>query len=196
MLVSKIEMSRVLGISLPTLNQWIARHPAFPIVTRGTHGRAYEFEPEVVSAFVAELRQSSDRAAREREALLDQFALPIPALADDRPAGLSARERLDLARARALSREEAVASGRLVDARHTARAVADVLGRLGAGQRAAVRQILRAHDAPDAAITAIEGAFTDLQRRAVAALGADLAPVEPASPVAERAPRPELRLVG
>ena len=195
MLVSKTEMARLLGISIPTINEWIAKHSAFPIAVRGTHGRAYQFDPGEVSAFLAEIQEAATRATHEREALLAQFALPLPALADDRPSGLSARERLDLARARALSREEAVASGRLVDARQAAQTVAGVLSRLGSGQRAAVRQLLRAHDAPPAAIAAIEGAFADLQRQAVAAVEAGLGGT-PIAAVADPPGRPDLRLVG
>ncbi len=56
-------------------------------------------------------------------------------------------------------------------------------------------KLLRAPDAPPAAIAAIEGAFADLQRQAVAAVEADLWGT-PIAAVAESPGRPDLRLVG
>ena len=199
MLVNKRELAPLLGVTIPTVDRWLRMWPEFPVTERGGPGQPWGFDPEAAQAFVAGKREAADHAKLERSERLAQFALPLfdgaepPVAAGARSAG----ELLALARLRRLQREEAIAAGRLVDARRAAETLAAVFGRLGRDLRAGLRRIVAAHGIPADAAAEIEAAFAEQQRAAVRRLQADLGGEILPAPEGAEAPaeRPELRLV-
>lgn len=182
-LVNKRELAELLGVTLPTLDKWLRAWPDFPIAERGGPGSPFRFDPEAARDFVAAKRADRDNEKAERAARLRQFALPLLAEGDaamQAESSRSAADLLALARLRRLQREEAIAAGRLVDARRLAEILGEVFGRLGRDQRHHLRRVLRNHSLEAGAITEIEGDFADLQRAAVAeittAIGTRMAP--------------------
>ncbi len=198
MVVNKRELAPLLGCTIPTLDRWLRLWPDFPVLERGRCGRLWRFDAEAARAFVQAKRNAEREVKDQRSAALSQLALPL--LDDGDPmgagAGPSPGERLTMARLRRIEREEAVANGRLVDAKRVAEVLGDVFGRLGRGLRSGLRQIMTAHEIPPDTAAAVEAAFAAEQRQAVARLTAELG--DAAAPGAEgsRPPgRPELRLV-
>lgn len=88
--MNKRELATVLGVSLPTISDYLERWPDFPVVKRGCLGQPWAFEPVAVRAFLAERDGARRRAADERRAAVAQFALPLPAAADSAPADVVA----------------------------------------------------------------------------------------------------------
>lgn len=176
-LVNKRELSELLGITLPTLDKWLRAWPDFPIAARGGPGSPFRFDPEAARDFVAAKRADRDNEKAERAARLRQFALPLLADGDaamEAAGSRSAADLLTLARLRRLQREEAIAAGRLVDARRVAELLGEVFGRLGRDQRHNLHRILRNHALEAGTIAEIEAAFADLQRAAVAEIAATI----------------------
>lgn len=172
-LVNKRELSELLGVTLPTLDKWLRCWPDFPIAERGGPGSPFRFDPEASRDFVAAKRADRDSAKAERAARLRQFSLPLLADGDAamiEPGPRSAADLLTLARLRRLQREEAIAAGRLVDARRLAELLSEVFGRLGRDQRHSVRRVLRDRGVEAGIIADIEAAFAEAQRAAVAAV--------------------------
>jgi phage terminase Nu1 subunit (DNA packaging protein) len=194
MVCNKRELAAALKCSMPTIDAWMMRWPDFPVVQRGTQGAPWAFDPAAVTAFVQARRLAEREAKRERADALAQFVLPLLGDADQAPgAGApSPAEQLTLARLRRIQREEAIASGRLVEAAPLAAALADVFGRLGRGLRSGLRQVMATHGVPPECAAAVEAEFAAQQRRAVARISAQLA-----QPIAAREdePVPALRLV-
>lgn len=113
-LVNKVELARLLGISVPTLSARIDQHADFPIVQPGTNGVEWRFDPVAVRDFLA--RKDAEREladAARREALNSQFALPIQA-PDTAGGALTPQQRLALAKAHQVERDLARDAAMLV----------------------------------------------------------------------------------
>lgn len=107
--VNKRELARILEISVPTLDETIARfHNSFPIVERGWNGRSWRFDVDAVIAF---LREKQDE--RKRDALLAQYRLPIQADGPGAPPSLTPAQQFMMAKLRKLQRDEEYELGRL-----------------------------------------------------------------------------------
>ena len=67
--MSALNMERLsiaLGVSLPTLRRWLLIYgDEFPVVRRGSNGRAYEFDLAAVSAFLDAKREARKLAAEK-----------------------------------------------------------------------------------------------------------------------------------
>ena len=77
--MSALNMERLsiaLGVSLPTLRRWLLIYgDEFPVVRRGSNGRAYEFDLPTVSAFLDAKREARKLAAERQTAdTADQLA--------------------------------------------------------------------------------------------------------------------------
>jgi hypothetical protein len=71
------EMAEKLGVSKPTLGQWIRRWEDFPVLSRGSNGVPWRFDPHAVVAFVAARRAEDEASNAARAELLGQIALPF-----------------------------------------------------------------------------------------------------------------------
>jgi len=71
------EMAQRLDISKPTLGQWIRKWDDFPVLSRGSNGVAWSFDPAVVVAYVGQKRADEEAANAARVELLGQIALPF-----------------------------------------------------------------------------------------------------------------------
>ena len=87
------EMADVLGVSLPTMREYIKRWPDLPVIERGGQGAAWQFDAPAVAAFV-KAREDEEKEAREqRNASLAQMSLPDDLFAaDPQTAGMSATD--------------------------------------------------------------------------------------------------------
>lgn len=93
-IVNLTEMAELLGITTPTLREWVRRFDV-PIESRGSHGTAYEFDVLAVKAWQeqhqAKLREEAEqRQAQLRQQRLDLFGDDID---DDPTVELSPTER-------------------------------------------------------------------------------------------------------
>jgi len=170
-LVSKVELARILGISRVTLDEWIARDGNdFPVVERGRNGREWKFDSDLVVEFVKRRDQEREREAACRDEAINQLALPFghnggPPLggeADQAPP-LRPAELLMLAKLRKLQREEDYELGRLVR-------IADVSPLFKASVtawrvriRAAAERFGEQRNWPEAEIAALVKAIEDCQ---------------------------------
>jgi hypothetical protein len=93
--------------SEPTIRGLIDAHADFPIRSRGTNGRSYEFDLEEAFGFIRGLQQRDEEEARKHSEAVRQLGLQLlgedAAAAAEEKAGLSSAER------RALMEEELVA---------------------------------------------------------------------------------------
>lgn len=94
-IVNMTELAELLGITTPTLRDWLRKYDDFPVEARGDHGVAYEFD----SAKVAQWRldhkaalalEDAERAAEIKQMRLDWAGEPV---VDDPTLGLPPTER-------------------------------------------------------------------------------------------------------
>lgn len=104
---SLAELASLPGMpSEPTIRKLIADNEDFPILSRGTNGRAYEFDLSEAAEFIRGLQRRAEEEARARAEEVRQFGLELlgaDAAAASAPAGLSAADR------KAMLEEELVA---------------------------------------------------------------------------------------
>lgn len=143
--VTKVQLAKLLEISLPTLDRWIGDYPDFPILVRGKNGRPWQFESRTVTSFLAK---------RDRE---------LKTAGQNIPAGLRPQDRLALARADNLQRRMSRESLRLVEAASVRQALNASLPLMRRDLGAAIRRILGDCGIPTPTIRAAEagteGAF-------------------------------------
>ncbi len=167
--VSKSEMAKLLSCSSPTLTDLIARYADFPIVKRGSSGKAWQLDSEAVMAFLGEKQRAAAAASAERDDLLAQATIPCLSTMAIRPA-----DQLALTRNKLLLRREARESGELLVASEVRDALTVAFTELRTGLAAGIRQILRDAGTPQATIRSIESKIEDLQRAFVAKTAAKL----------------------
>lgn len=144
------EMANALGVSKPTLRDWITKWEDFPVVARGSNGVAWQFDTQAVISFVADRREQEAAANARRIEQLGQIALPLggPVTSDGNEMPLAEMAQLyKLARAAddlALSRRQLL---RPADVRPL---VSDLLTRLRHQMTALPRQWAARHNLPAA----------------------------------------------
>ncbi len=166
MLVNKDELAGIIKCSLPTLSALLKRWgDDFPCVQRGTNGRAYEFDPDAVVAFLTAKDEESRRAGAERDELMQQYTLPHTVA--DAPPGMKASDILALTRADKLRRDQAKEAGFLVPTTQVRQALNATFTRLRQQMSSAIRQACRESNIPEATIRTIEAKFAEAQRQFV-----------------------------
>lgn len=176
--VNKAELANWLGVSLPTLSSWMLKYgPEFPVLTRGTHGRGYEFDAPAVRAFLRQKQeeQAASVAAQkaERDEALAQLQLPIDVLPESAAAtvaALSIKDQIAALDLRKRQREEAEKSRLLVAAAPVRDGLRAVLARIRSDQQAFIRRLGREHSWPDSYVREIERRLAEQQRATVTAL--------------------------
>jgi hypothetical protein len=141
---------------------------AFPVVERGANGRDWQFDSDVVLAFVADKEAERDQADSEREAAVQQLAFPFghnggTTLDGNEPAPLKPAELLMMAKVRKLQREEEYELGRLVRVSEIMPALQDALATLRVNFRAMAFRFAEERDWSETETNALLRAIDDCQ---------------------------------
>ncbi len=173
--VNKNELAKIISCSLPTLNALIDRHgDDFPIITRGTNGREYEFDADAVVAYLRAKDDAARQAGAEREELMRQYTLPVETETPSAAAGLRPQELLALTRAEGLRRQQMRDAGFLVLVSDVRQTLTAAFIKLRQRQLQAVRQACRDSNIPEATIRTIEARIGEAQAEFVRETQRDL----------------------
>jgi phage terminase Nu1 subunit (DNA packaging protein) len=173
LLVNKQELAqRVLKCSLPTLSALITRYPDFPAERRGAKGASWLFDAPKVVAFLDRVRAEEARAMQERNALFEQFSLPIDGAASGEMKGLTPAQRASLARARLDEQKLAREAKFLVPVSSVRQAGMTAFRQLGAGLSSLSNQIAKEFGLPPEAEQKIRERIDDFRRQFVGELRA------------------------
>lgn len=182
LVVNLEQLATVLGVSLPTMRQLLRRYPDFPVVERGTNGRAWQFDKDAAVAFV-QGKRAEKAAAHDK--LLSQVQLPLDALLPPEERTASPADRLALARAMKAEDEVARARGELVFKPELRPLVTEAWAGVAKFLAALPETIGRRYNLPEAAVRDIRRLVEEQQDRTVAALRELLLP-HVRSPLEER----------
>jgi phage terminase Nu1 subunit (DNA packaging protein) len=174
LLVNKRELARVLKCSLPTVDNIIDRYPGFPIERRGSHGVEWEFDVDLVTAFLKRQRDAEAQQTVARDELLQQFTLPIDDTAPEGSTVLSPAQRKAQAEALRIERKLAMESGLLVPTSEIRQQLADPIAQLGRFLDTLPVQLGRRFNLPEEVVRAARDLIDDGRRSFVRGLG-DLA---------------------
>jgi phage terminase Nu1 subunit (DNA packaging protein) len=168
LLVNKSELARqVLRCSLPALNDMIDRDPNFPIVSRGSNGIEWQFDPVVVQDYLRGLREAATKAADDRQSFLAQFRLPIDEIAPDGASELSPAARKALASARMAERTLALQTGLLVPTAEVRQKLHIAFGALAKRLGSLAKQIRTEFNLPEEVERSIARRIAESQRTIV-----------------------------
>jgi len=179
MRVHKGEMARILGTTRKTFDIWVVKYPGLPVIERGGQGAEWVFESEEVIEFFRTLKEEQAAQRTERDELLAQLILPLPA---ERRAGLSVTEQLQVERLNAARMANAERARELVPAaevREAAEMAFTILGRVVDDE---IRLMCAQHGIPAPVGEVIKRRFDEARRRAVAEIKATLSGAEPEPP--------------
>ncbi len=149
------EMAYKLGVSKPTLRDWIAKWEDFPILSRGTNGVSYRFDPRAVIAFIATKREAEDQDRARRAELLGQIELPFGPSRTGDGREVDTAELAQLYRVAKQADELAVSRGQLLRVAEVRPHLAEMLARLRAGALALPRRWGTRHNLPGPVVAAI-----------------------------------------
>lgn len=170
--VNKRELAAILGCSLPTVSAWIDRYPDFPVIDRGTNGKEWHFDPEAVTAYVAELKAAEARQAAEQQARIQQLGLPFTDPGDGVQPSTANYSLDDIKRIQALDKLR-MERGFLVDVSETRQAFTAAIARWSRAQRAVINQAGRDFNLPDGVTRALFDRMAEAQRQFVRDLRQD-----------------------
>lgn len=170
--VNKRELSHVLGVSLPTIDNLIDRYPDLPIAQRGSNGVPWEFDAAAVVAFLAEKRRHEAEQLQAKSEFLRQFTLPMDETAPEESRGaVSASQRKQIAEALRIERKLAMESGLLVPTSEIRQALTPAFANLGRFLETLPQQLGRRFNLPDEVVRAMREAIDDGRREFVRAAG-------------------------
>jgi DNA-binding Lrp family transcriptional regulator len=149
------EMAETLGVSKPTLRDWIAKWEDFPIISRGTNGVSYRFDPHAVVAFVAARREAEEAEKARRAELLGQIELPFgpPRTGDGRE--IDPAELAQLYRVARQADELAESRRQLLRVAEVRPHLSEMLGRLRSSALTLPRRWGARHNLPGAVVAAL-----------------------------------------
>jgi phage terminase Nu1 subunit (DNA packaging protein) len=169
MVISKKELARLVGVSLNTLDNWLAGWgDAVPVEQRGSNGRAYQFDQDKILAFIGERREEERAKKAERDEALAQLALPFlePPTAPAQGV-LSLKDQVAALQLRKLQREEAERLGRLVSADELRDALTTAFAALSRRIHAGIRQAGADANLPEPVIRQLDAKLATAQREFV-----------------------------
>jgi phage terminase Nu1 subunit (DNA packaging protein) len=142
------EMADKLGISKPTLREWISRYEEFPVLARGSNGIAWRFDPGEVIAFVTRKREEEAAADAQRMELLGQMPLPFEAPADGTARGVDLAEMGQLYKLARAADELALSRGQLLRVADVREPLAEMIARLRSSALSLPRRWGTRHNLP------------------------------------------------
>lgn len=175
--VSKVELASTLRISLPCLDRWIDRWPEFPIEQRGGKGKAWQFDPEAVGAFLQGKRDEENEKKTARDEALAQFVLPLAITSEPVapvPAGISLDDQIKAERLTAMRISTAEKAGELVQVGLLREVLTERLAELNSLLHGALRLAARELHLPDDVLRNIDRRLGDAQRTWFAQLEAKI----------------------
>lgn len=174
-LVNKRELAAILGISQPTLADWIDRHADFPVVERGTNGKEWRFDAAAVAEFIRAKDEEAAREEADRRARLAQLGLPFTD-PGDAAAPASTDYTLDDIKRIQLADKLRTERGFLVSVPETRQHLTASIARWNRSLHAVIRQAARDFALPDAIARALDERLAEAQRQFVRELrgGANL----------------------
>lgn len=158
------QMAEALRISLPTMRKLLRRYPELPIVSRGTNGQAWQFDPAAVIAFVREQRAAEAAANAAKDELLAQISLPLEEAVPPEERGLSASDRLKNAQAMLKEDEVARQRGFLVLTSEMRQRLAPAWAEMSQSLQALPATLGRRHNLPDAVVRDMRAMIAAKQR--------------------------------
>ena len=170
--VNLTELAMVTRVSSVTLRKLIDTHDDFPVLSRGDHGVAYEFDAREVKAWLAKHAEEKDAATASRRADLAQIELELHGapIDDDQVASLTLADREKLAAARYRENQLAEQEGRLVRADDVESVLDEVMIGLRTEMQALPNDIARRLDLDRSARGTMESAVRQALDRAAARL--------------------------
>jgi len=177
MIVSFGEFASAIGKSEPWLRKFLNEHPDFPVVSKGKNGVSYEIDMEKGAAYLGNLKEAEQEAARRRQQQIQEQALDLfggdRAVGDER-AELSAQERKQLLEEELVAMRIAKERGDLIRKDSVEEAIASALVKDSDRSKSFSARLGRRHDVPRHLVTAIDEmmeadqhAFADDLKRAV-----------------------------
>jgi phage terminase Nu1 subunit (DNA packaging protein) len=167
--LNKRELGRLLGVSLPTIDAYLDRHPDFPILQQGTNGREWQFDAAAVREFLAAHEAEEAAAETRRQEQIAQLAQPLEAAAGT-VQEITPGDRLKLIRALIAEDELRRTRGSLVSAPAMRQALTAAIARWNRAQTATIRQAGRDFVLPDHVVAARLVRRGDAQRQFIADL--------------------------
>jgi hypothetical protein len=169
--VNKRELAAVLGVSLPTLNNYLDRYADFPVLEPGANGKEWRFDALAVRAYLAQRDAEEARAEAARRERIAQLGLPLtdPGDAAGGPATYTLDDLKRIREADALRLKR----GFLADVQETRLHLSAAVGAWNRAQASVLRQTARDFNLPDAVVRAIEDRMADAQRQFVSKLRRD-----------------------
>jgi phage terminase Nu1 subunit (DNA packaging protein) len=158
--VNRKELAGILSCALTTVDAIIARYPDLPIIQRGAYGKEWQFDADLVVAFIAGKRDEAERLNEERSETFAQLALPI-GVKDSDGNEISYKEAMLAADYRAKIRKEQQELGFLVPTVEVRDALAKAFRALNANLDSAIRRVGRNHNLPDPILRAVEAEFAN-----------------------------------
>lgn len=162
-IVNRKELAALLSCSLPTVTSIIDRYADLPVIQRGGLGKEWQFDADLVVAFLAERRDEEAQREAERSEMLAQLALPI-GRKDENGKPVSLDDELTAVKLRRLLREEEKETGFLVPTHEVRDALAKAFRGLNANLDSAIRRVGRTHNLPDPIVRAIEAEFANARQ--------------------------------
>ncbi|WP_419900703.1 terminase small subunit [Roseomonas sp. USHLN139] len=170
-LVNKSELAEILGISLPTLNDWIKKDPSFPVEVRGSNGVEWQFDPSAVLEHRQQVQQAEIEAARQRQAVIEQYRLPLAGPVDSGSDGkFTPQQELALVRKRQLEMDMAKEAGFLVESTKVRMVLRTAINQLNRSFQGLPSQVGRQFNLPEATVRAMRDHLEDYQRNLVRGL--------------------------
>jgi phage terminase Nu1 subunit (DNA packaging protein) len=167
LLINKAELADILGVSLPTLNDWIKKDPAFPVETRGSNGVEWKFDPDAVIDYRRLQNEAEIAEANIRRERLDQYRLPLGGVSEPSSGAFTPQQELALVRKRQLEMEMAKEAGFLMQAVEVRQQFRAVVGQISRALGSLPGQIGRQFGLPEATILSMRDAVEDHQRNMV-----------------------------
>lgn len=177
MIVSFGEFASAIGKSEPWLRKFLNEHPDFPVVSKGKNGVSYEIDMEKGAAYLGNLKEAEQEAARRRQQQIQEQALDLfggdRAVGDER-AELSAQDRKQLLEEELVAMRIAKERGDLIRKDSVEEAIASALVKNSERTKSFSARLARRHDVPRHLVTAIDEmmeadlhAFAEELKRAV-----------------------------
>nr|WP_314074862.1 terminase small subunit [uncultured Roseococcus sp.] len=169
--VTKAELAKIIGVSLPTMTSIIARYPDMPVERQGRSGEAWQFDADAVVEFLRVKRAEEAEEEASRADLLSEMRLPFDEEPSPNTAGLTPTQQLAAVRTRMLLAKEAREAGHLVPVTEVRMALSSAVSGLSRSLDTFPTRIGRRHNLPASVVEEIAKDLEGLRIAFVRGLG-------------------------